>query len=331
MPKVRAPKQARDDHDVVEAVETGGGARAESGVLLTPAVVIHGGAGTFGRVASADDLARLEEDLSAALEDAWALLDKGGSALDAVVTAVAALEASGRFNAGRGAVASSDGGVETDAAVMDGATGAVGAICAATWPDSPVQAARAVAGLGGPADGPVLLAGPGADRFCEEAGLAQRDPATLTGEGVAPVSRAGTVGAVALDQAGHLAAATSTGGRLGKVPGRVGDSPIVGAGTWADDRSVAVSATGEGESFLVAGFAHRVEWSFVGGAPLEKALLDALGAVRTLGGQGGGIVLTRDGRFAVAFDTPAMARGWRDASGCTVPPLSRGDEPGLAG
>ena len=131
---------------------------------------------------------------------------------------------------GRGAVATSEGGVETDAAVMDGATGAVGAICAATWPDSPVQAARAVVGLGGPADGPVLLAGPGADRFCEEAGLAQRDPATLTGEGVAPVSRAGTVGAVALDQAGHLAAATSTGGRLGKLPGRVGDSPIVGSG-----------------------------------------------------------------------------------------------------
>ena len=117
--------------------------------------------------------------------------------------------------------------------------------------------ARAVMALGGPAQGPILLAGAGADRFCENTGLAQRVPSSLCGEGVEPISRSGTVGAVAVDQDGHLAAATSTGGRLGKLPGRVGDSPIAGAGTWADDRTVAVSATGEGESFLVAGFAHR--------------------------------------------------------------------------
>ena len=308
------------------AGEEGRLANVESGVLFKPAIVVHGGAGDFGRAFSATERAQLGDDLSAALEHAWEILDLGGPSLDAVVAAVASLEASGRFNAGRGAVATSEGVVETDAAVMDGASGAVGAVCAATWPESPVRAARAVAALNGPAAGPVLLAGAGADRFCEKTGLARRDPASLTGEGVAPISEAGTVGAVALDSGGHLAAATSTGGRVGKVPGRVGDSPIAGAGTWADDRSVAVSATGEGESFLVAGFAHRLEWTFAGGAPLETALLDALGSVRARGGRGGGIVLTPDGRFAVAFDTPAMARGWRDASGSTVRPITAGDQ-----
>ncbi len=231
----------------------------ESGALGTPAVVIHGGAGDFVRPRSQDQLARLSGGMSDALEAAWEVLKGAGHALDAVVEAVARMEASGIFNSGRGAVATARGTVETDAAVMDGATGSFGAICAATWPENPVRAARAVMALGGPRDGPVLLAGAGADRFSEAAGLARMDPASLCGEGVRATSRGGTVGAVALDLDGHLAAATSTGGRLGKLPGRVGDSPIAGAGTWADDRTVAVSATGEGESFLVVGFAHRVD------------------------------------------------------------------------
>jgi len=150
--------------------------------------------------------------------------------------------------------------VETDAAVMDGMSGSFGAICAATWPDSPVRAARAVMALGGPArvrscsPAPVLTGSVRTRVWHQEF-----RPRSAV-RGVVPVSRSGTVGAVAVDRDGHLATATSTGGRLGKLPGRVGDSPIAGAGTWADDRSVAVSATGEGESFLVAGFAHRVDW-----------------------------------------------------------------------
>ena len=302
------------------------GAFLESGALGTPAVVIHGGAGEFLSATSPADLAQLEEDLFTALGAAWEVLDPGGPALAAVVEAVASLEASGHFNAGRGAVATCDGTVETDSAVMDGASGTIGAICAATWPESPIRAARAVLALGGPAEGPILLAGAGADRFCEKAGLARRDPALLSGEGVVPISRSGTVGAVAIDSDGHLAAATSTGGRLGKLPGRVGDSPIAGAGTWANDRSVAVSGTGEGESFLVAGFAHLVEWGVTAGAPLEAALRDALGSVRARGGHGGAIVLAGDGRFAVAYDTSAMARGWRDASCSTVRPLRPGHD-----
>jgi isoaspartyl peptidase/L-asparaginase-like protein (Ntn-hydrolase superfamily) len=182
-------------------------------------------------------------------------------------------------------------------------------------------------GLRGQTKGPILLAGTGADRFCEGAGLVRRDPARLTGEGVVPISRSGTVGAVALDRDGHLAAATSTGGRLGKLPGRVGDSPIPGAGTWADDRSAAVSATGEGESFVVAGFAHRVAWALGTGAALESALGDALESVRARGGQGGAIVLAPDGGYAVAFDTSAMARGWRGTEGTRVRPLWPGGPP----
>jgi len=296
----------------------------ESGTLSVPAIVVHGGAGEFGRRSSPDRLARLEEGIAAALEAAWEVLVAGGPALDAAVEAVAWLEGSGQFNAGRGAVATSEGTVETDAAVMEGAGGRAGAICAATWPEHPVRAARAVMALGGPANGPVLLAGPGADRYCEGAGVARRDPARLCGEGVAPISPSGTVGAVALDRQGHLAAATSTGGRLGKMPGRVGDSPVFGAGTWADDTTVAVSATGEGESFLVAGFAHRVSWAVSGGAALEGALAEALGAVRARGGSGGAIVLARDGRFSVAFDTFAMARGWRGPGAVTVRPIRSG-------
>lgn len=294
---------------------------AECGTLKAPVLIVHGGAGEFDRQRSPAQINRIGEGLEGALEAGWRVLGDGGPALEAVAGAVAFLEASGDFNAGRGAVATSEGSVETDAAVMEGTTGRVGGICAASWPESPVRAALAVMELGGPRSGPVLLAGAGADRFCEASGLAQRDPARLTGEGVAPISRNGTVGAVALDASGHLAAATSTGGRLGKLPGHVGDSPIVGAGTWADDASVAVSATGEGESFLVAGFAHKLAWALAAGADLESALRRALSSVRDCGGHGGAIVLAPDGRYAVAFDTLAMARAWRATGISTVRPI----------
>ena len=293
----------------------------ESGILSLPAVVIHGGAGEFGRASSPAELTRLADGLSAALGASFELLEAGGGAIEAVVAAVASLESSGTFNAGRGAVATCEGTVETDAAVMDGNSGAMGAICAASWPESPIRAAQAVMALGGPSKGPILLAGPGADRFCEKAALDRRDPALLSGEGVAPVSPSGTVGAVAVDSKGHLAAATSTGGRLGQLPGRVGDSPISGAGTWADDRTVAVSATGEGESFVVAGFAHRVDWAILAGEQLEAAVGAALKAVQARGGNGGAIALMRNGQFCIAFDTYAMARGWRDATGTTLRPI----------
>ncbi|MGH9104803.1 MAG: isoaspartyl peptidase/L-asparaginase, partial [Acidimicrobiales bacterium] len=128
----------------------------------------------------------------------------------------------------------------------------------------------------------------------------------------------GTVGAVALDGDGHVAAATSTGGRAGQRPGRVGDTPIIGAGTWADDRTAAISATGTGELFILAGFAHRVDWAMRSGSPLGPAMVASLGEVSALGGTGGAVAISAAGLFAAAFDTPAMARGWRDGGGEVV-------------
>jgi isoaspartyl peptidase/L-asparaginase-like protein (Ntn-hydrolase superfamily) len=291
----------------------------------------------------------LNEGLRHALAAGWEVLAPGGGALEAVVEAVAALEDGGRFNAGRGAVTTSDGTHEFDASVMDGRSGRVGAICAATYPANPVRVARAVADVGGTPDGPLLLAGLGADRFAEEAGFPAMTPEMIAGaragagaKGLAgqdqrgpgdgqPApdrpnpslgapgqtatgSTAGTVGAVAVDAMGGVAAATSTGGRSGQLRGRVGDAPIPGAGTWASPANLAVSATGAGEAFIVAGFGHLVEWRVQSGDSLKAALSTALDAVAALGGDGGGIAISPDGAFVAGFNSRAMARGWRDAS-----------------
>jgi beta-aspartyl-peptidase (threonine type) len=323
---------------------------ADGGRLTLPAIVVHGGAGNFDRVAVEADAASILEGLDAALAAGWTVLAGGGSALEAVVAAVASLEDGGRFNAGRGSVTTTAGTVEFDAGVMDGTTGKVGAVCAARWPANPVRLAAKVADVGGPPDGPVLLAGAGADAFAERHGLEQMTAAMLaraTGEtedldldrGAAgasgppaggadtsvpagdaggsggTLSEAGTVGAVAVDAGGHIAAATSTGGRAGQIPGRVGDSPIPGAGVWADSNTAAVSATGAGEAFVVAGFGHRIHWEMLSGREIGPALKEALDAVAGLGGDGGGIAVSPDGSFAVGFNSRAMARGWRDATG----------------
>lgn len=303
--------------------------RGESGTLAVPALVVHGGAGSFERARRGEGFGALEEGLEAALDAGWRVLAAGGSALDAAVEAVASLEDSGRFNAGRGAVPTSDGDVELDAGVMDARSGVAGAVAVATWPANPVRVARALADLGVGPHGPVLLAGPGADRFAASRGLKPMSWARLTGLAGADdspyrssldVRRAGdspqgTVGAVAIDVAGGLAAATSTGGRSGQMPGRVGDSPIPGAGVWAADDVVAVSATGAGEAFVLAGFGHRVDWNLRAGSPLLLALDQSLAAVASLGATGGGIALAPGGAFAARFTSEAMARGWRDAAG----------------
>ncbi len=288
----------------------------ESGRLTLPAVVIHGGAGNFARIGTAEDESALAAALDAALSASWSVLSRGGTALDAVVEAVAALEDCGRFNAGRGAVPTVEGTVEFDASVMDQASGVVGAICAASYPANPVRAARAVAEAGSLPDGPVLLAGRGADRFCAANGLEEMAPARLTGvdgadDAPPTLSGAGTVGAVAVDSTGQVAAATSTGGRAGQLPGRVGDSPIPGAGVLASRSGVAVSATGTGEVFLVSGFAHQVAWSYELGRPLAPSVEAALRVVGALGGEGGAVALTAEGDFVLAFSSRAMARGWR--------------------
>jgi isoaspartyl peptidase/L-asparaginase-like protein (Ntn-hydrolase superfamily) len=291
--------------------------------LGLPALAIHGGAGT--RTTTTDPAAEAAEvaGLERSLEAGWSVLCDGGSALEAVTAAVVSMEDSGVFNAGRGSVPTSAGQVETDAAVMglgrdgEGTWREIsGAACAMTWPANPVLVARAVAEAGDA----VLLAGAGADDFAESAGLTKRDEAQLTHGGTAPVSQMGTVGAVAVDRHGHLAAATSTGGRTGQPPGRVGDSPVIGAGTWAAEGGVAVSATGDGEAFIRAGFAHRIEAAFRSGTDLQQAARHALEAAERWNGTGGAIVLSPAGELVVLCDTPSMARGWR-ADATTVAEL----------
>ncbi|MGH9172267.1 MAG: isoaspartyl peptidase/L-asparaginase family protein [Acidimicrobiales bacterium] len=323
--------------------------QADTGRLEPPALLVHGGAGMFSGIEDGRDVDWLTDGLRQALAAGWDVLAGGGGSFAAVVEAVACLEDSGRFNAGRGAVTTSDGTHEFDAGVMDGATGKVGAICAATWPANPVRVAMAVAEDGGTPNGPLLLAGVGADRYAEAEGWPRMTPAMLArarasgdgrrglagqdqrgsaeprpsgesrGTGHAPEpSSAGTVGAVAVDAGGNVAAATSTGGRSGQLRGRVGDSPIPGAGVWAAPGTVAVSATGAGEAFVVAGFAHLVEWRLRAGGVLAAAVGEALDAVAALGGDGGAISICPDGSFTASFNSRAMARGWRDATGESV-------------
>jgi isoaspartyl peptidase/L-asparaginase-like protein (Ntn-hydrolase superfamily) len=226
------------------------------------------------------------------------------------------LEDCGHFNAGRGAARASDGTVELDAALMDGRSRDVGAVAAVRRVPHPISLARLVLER----TPHVLLAGPGAEAFAAAQGVALVEPAPRAGDasraalaGAAPPrdGSGGTVGAVARDADGHLAAGTSTGGTSGKLAGRVGDSPIAGAGTWADDATCAVSGTGQGEGFVRCAFGADVDARIrLAGAPLERACADALARVLALGFSGACIALDPAGRAAFPCSTPAFARGW---------------------
>jgi isoaspartyl peptidase/L-asparaginase-like protein (Ntn-hydrolase superfamily) len=277
-------------------------------------LAVHGGAGDAapGRLSPQEEAAA-RAGLADALRAGHEILERGASALDAVELAVALLEDRAHFNAGLGSVPTSEGTIEMDAAIADGATRRVGAVACVRRLANPVRAARLVMER----SPHVLLVGDGAERFALAAGAAARR------ELVAPQPaeekreiELGTVGAVALDRAGHLAAATSTGGVAGQLPGRVGDSPIAGAGLWADDASCAVSATGQGEIFVRAAFAHEVDALVrLAGLEIPAACARALERVAALGGRGGCVALDRRGRLALPFLTAGMARGWIDAAG----------------
>ncbi len=279
------------------------------------ALALHGGAGAKpGR-----DYAREIAHMRGLVEAARDRLAAGASALEVAVETVAALEASGLYIAGRGASPGAAGRYELDAAVMDGATGRAGAVAALEGVRSPVAAARAVMER----TPHVMLAGAGAGAFAHAQGLEPvGDPGawfTRAGGGEAnhaPGALAhGTVGCVVRDGEGRLAAATSTAGVFGKLEGRVGDSPIPGAGVWAD-RRVAVSCTGQGEYFLrlavAAQVAHRMRF---GGAALAKAADAALAEVAALGGDGGLIAVDADGRVATPFRSSGMKRAVLHADG----------------
>ena len=295
------------------------------------ALAIHGGAGVIERdqLSPADEQA-IRHDLAAALDAGRALLAGGGSALDAVEAAVVALEESPRFNAGKGSVYNADGRHELDASIMEGGTRRAGAVAGVETIRNPVKLARAVM-----EHSPhVLLMGAGAERFADTLPQVERvandwfDTETRRAqleleqarEGAAATGAAadglrgkyfGTVGAVALDTHGSLAAATSTGGMTNKRFGRVGDSPLIGAGTWADQRC-AVSGTGWGEFFIRNAVAHDIAARIAhGGASLrEAAEAVILQCVPDLGGDGGAIAVDRDGNLALPFNTSGMYRGW---------------------
>lgn len=291
-------------------------------------IAIHGGAGTMDRAAMGEaQRAGYEAALGAALDAGVKLLAGGGSALDAVEAAVVLLEDDPHFNAGRGSVFTYNGTNELDASIMDGRTRAAGAVTGVTHVRNPVRLARAVMD----ASPHVFLHGAGAEEFARERGVELVDPdwfatperwrqlqelkARNLGWFDADL-KYGTVGAVARDQAGHLAAATSTGGLTGKRWGRIGDSPVIGAGNYADDRACAVSATGTGEQFIRAAAAHEIGARMrLLGEDAQTAATAVIAEVDALGGDGGVIVAAPTGEAVFAFNTPGMYRGRADSGG----------------
>jgi beta-aspartyl-peptidase (threonine type) len=247
------------------------------------AIIVHGGAGAI----TTDRHDRLRAGVRAAAEAGDAILAAGGSALDAVVAAVRVLEDDPEYNAGRGSALTRDGTVETDASVMDGATHRVGAVAAVPDLGNAVALARAVLDAGEH----VILAGPSAWRFAAEVGIAPAPPGSLITERARARLDAlkGTVGAVARDRDGHFAAATSTGGIVGKRSGRVGDSPIPGAGTWADG-ACAISATGDGEAILRVALSRSIAARIAAGTPLETAVREALRELARITGGSAGVI-----------------------------------------
>jgi L-asparaginase / beta-aspartyl-peptidase len=305
--------------------------------MPAPTLVIHGGCGTLTRKAMSDAReASFRRSLEAALTAGWAVLARGGSALDAVVAANVVMEDDPNFNAGHGAAFNDQGGHELDASIMEGTKLNAGAVTAARRIRNPIKVAAELLRRG---SDPLMLAGEGADRWAAANGFDMVENSHFSTQwrrealieiqvraragtmAAAPESeKHGTVGAVARDAAGHLAAGTTTGGYTNKLLGRVGDSPIIGAGTWADDRSCAISATGKGEFFIRKALSHeihaRMRW---GGQSLEQACRAMIHDELENWAAGAGLVaIDRDGNFTMPFNTEGMYRGHADAGGIKV-------------
>jgi beta-aspartyl-peptidase (threonine type) len=301
-------------------------------------IAIHGGAGTMSRDRMSEQLqAEYEAALSEALDAGSAVVAAGGSALDAVEAAIVILEDDPRFNAGRGAVFTYEGVNELDSSIMDGSDRSAGAVAGITTVKNPIRAARAVMEK----SPHVFLSREGAEQFALEQGLEQAGPewfATperrrqLEELKARQVSwfdvdlKYGTVGAVALDAQGHLAAGTSTGGLTGKRWGRIGDSPMIGAGNYADDRSCAVSATGAGEFFIRANVAAQICTRMRLLGESAQAAADAVIAeVGAMGGDGGVIVAAPNGETVFSMNTSGMYRGRANSSGTREVAIFAGD------
>jgi L-asparaginase / beta-aspartyl-peptidase len=316
---------------------------AEDKPVAPTALVIHGGAGTMQRSDLTPDLeAQIRAALDAALDAGNAVLEAGGSSMDAVSAAVVVLEDSPHFNAGKGAVFTADGTNELDAAIMDGATLRAGAVAGLHRIRNPIRLARAVMEK----SKHVMLIGDGAEKFAQSIGMALVEPEYFRTEhrwqqllkaraaeaaNAAQVLPAGayfgTVGALALDSHGHLAAATSTGGMTNKRWGRVGDAPIIGAGTYAN-ADCAVSATGWGEFFIRLSVAHdicaRVAYR---GDGIDAAANEVImQRVPALGGDGGAIAMDARGNIAMPFNTGGMYRAWITTDGKRGSAIFRDDD-----
>lgn len=301
--------------------------------MTQPAIAIHGGCGVMAKLGLSEaEWAAARADLAASLRAGWAVLQRGGPAVEAVEAAVVVMEDSPQFNAGHGAALNADGVHELDSSIMRGSDLAAGAVTLVRHVRNPVKAARAL--LEG--NGPVMLGGPEADRFAQRAGLdvveqryfmterrvqalaslKQRN-AEGTIKSATEAEKHGTVGAVALDAAGHLAAATSTGGYNNKPPGRIGDSPIIGAGTYARDGVCAVSGTGAGEFFIRHVVGHEIASRV---AYLGESLATAADHVimHDLAGYGIGagiVAIDAAGNITAPYNTDGMFRGWITPAG----------------
>ncbi len=287
-------------------------------------LALHGGAGVIRLdTLSPEEVNARLEGMRSALKAGWRALKQGAPALEGVARAVCALEDHPAFNAGRGSVLCSDGGVELSASVMEGRERRAGAVFGLRRIRNPVLAARRLL-----EERQAFRSGAAVEQWLAGRGLETADPEWFVTRarreqmlralrrGLAVLDHAGeqgTVGAVARDAEGNLAAATSTGGMTGQEPGRVGDCPLVGAGCYADSRSAAISATGSGEAFIRSVFCHELECAVrLAGMSLESACEAALKQVALLGGEGGCVAVDRLGNLLLPFNSAGMYRGWVD-------------------
>ena len=293
------------------------------GQLKSPVIVIHGGAGTIQKGMLSDSLEKVVRGhLQAALDSGYAIMNRGGTAMEGVIAAITILEDAPQFNAGKGAVMNAEGNHELDASIMDGKNLDAGAVAGVTVVKNPILAALAVMEK----TPHVMLAGDGADKLAKETGLktvkndyftTPRVKASWEGSRShaekSEFSKFGTVGAVALDRDGNIAAGTSTGGMMNKQYNRIGDSPIIGAGTYASNATCGVSCTGHGEYYIRVGVAKEISAQMeFGNKTLQEAVDFTLGErLGKMEAAGGVIALDQDGNVVMDFNTPGMYRGFK--------------------